>query len=153
MIIYRRQFVHVYCFAQYLESVLKYTDNLDALWFKNTFLLVFMEVTNSMLLLSEFRVLRLNCNFFGLNKAIGGFLLFMYLPFHKSLPRSRAFVNWISVWFYETCCSLKMCWIPIYFVYVHADLSYKIFISRHKKVFTSTFQRTVDCTEPWHQQY
>ena len=27
-----------------------------------------------------------------------------YCPFHKTLPRSSAFVNWISVRFYETDC-------------------------------------------------
>ena len=145
LIKYRRQFVHVYCFAQYLDSVLNTPIISILCGLMTPFWLVFIEVTNSMLLLSEFSVLRLN-------KAIGGFLLFMYRPFHKTIPRSRAFVNWISVRVYETDCSLKMCWIPIYFVYVHADLSYKIFISRHKKVFTSTFQRTVDCTEPWHNQ-
>ena len=26
----------------------------------------------------------------------------MYRPFHKTLPRTSAFVNWISVRFYET---------------------------------------------------
>ena len=29
---------------------------------------------------------------------------FEYRPFHKTLPRSSAFVNWISVRFYETDC-------------------------------------------------
>ena len=29
----------------------------------------------------------------------------IYRPFHKTLPRSNAFVNWISVRFYETGCS------------------------------------------------
>ena len=28
----------------------------------------------------------------------------IYRPFHKTLPRSRAFVNWISVRFYEMDC-------------------------------------------------
>ena len=27
-----------------------------------------------------------------------------YRPFHKTLPRSSAFLNWISVRFYETDC-------------------------------------------------
>ena len=30
----------------------------------------------------------------------------MYRPFHKTLPRSRRFVNWISVRFYETDCTI-----------------------------------------------
>ena len=30
--------------------------------------------------------------------------VFTYRPFHKTLPRSNAFVNWISVRFYETGC-------------------------------------------------
>ena len=29
-----------------------------------------------------------------------------YRPFHITLPRSRVFVNWISVRFYETDCSI-----------------------------------------------
>ena len=29
-------------------------------------------------------------------------LQLIYRPFHKTLPRSIAFVNWISVRFYET---------------------------------------------------
>ena len=28
-----------------------------------------------------------------------------YRPFHKTLPRSSAFINWISVRFYETDCN------------------------------------------------
>ena len=28
-----------------------------------------------------------------------------YRPFHKTLPRTSAFVYWISVWFYETDCT------------------------------------------------
>ena len=28
----------------------------------------------------------------------------IYSPFHKTLPRSNAFVNWISIRFYETGC-------------------------------------------------
>ena len=32
----------------------------------------------------------------------------MYRPFHKTLPRSIAFVNWISVRFYENGCRLTM---------------------------------------------
>ena len=31
--------------------------------------------------------------------------LLSYRPFHKTLPRSSAFVNWISVRFYETGCT------------------------------------------------
>ena len=31
--------------------------------------------------------------------------MFKYRPFHKTLPRSSAFVNWISVRFYETGCT------------------------------------------------
>ena len=31
---------------------------------------------------------------------------FKYRPFHKTLPRSSAFVNWISARFYETGCIL-----------------------------------------------
>ena len=31
----------------------------------------------------------------------------IYRPFHKTLPRSSAIVNWISVRFYETDCSLR----------------------------------------------
>ena len=34
-------------------------------------------------------------------------ILFGYHPFHKTLPISSAFVNWISVRFYETDCSRK----------------------------------------------
>ena len=30
-----------------------------------------------------------------------------YRPFHKNLPRSTAFVYWISVRFYETDCSIS----------------------------------------------
>ena len=30
-----------------------------------------------------------------------------YRPFHKTLPRSSAFVNWISVRFYETGCTCQ----------------------------------------------
>ena len=30
--------------------------------------------------------------------------LFLYRQFHKTLPRSSAFLNWISVRFYETDC-------------------------------------------------
>ena len=33
-----------------------------------------------------------------------------YRPFKKTLPRSSAFVNWISVRFYETGCSWENCW-------------------------------------------
>ena len=33
--------------------------------------------------------------------------MFKYRPFHKTLPRSSAFINWISVRFYETDCNLK----------------------------------------------
>ena len=33
------------------------------------------------------------------------YIHFTYRPFHKTLPRSSAFVNWISVRFYETDCS------------------------------------------------
>ena len=29
-----------------------------------------------------------------------------YRPFHKTLPRSSAFVKWISVRFYETDCTI-----------------------------------------------
>ena len=32
----------------------------------------------------------------------------MYRSFHKILPRSRAFVNWISVRFYETYLLLEV---------------------------------------------
>ena len=32
---------------------------------------------------------------------------FIYRPFHKTLPRSSAFVNWTSVRFYETSCMYK----------------------------------------------
>ena len=32
----------------------------------------------------------------------------LYRPFHKTLPRSCAFINWISVRYYETGCS-KSC--------------------------------------------
>ena len=35
------------------------------------------------------------------------FLLLMYQPFHKTLQRFSAFVNWISVRFYETDCIRK----------------------------------------------
>ena len=31
-----------------------------------------------------------------------------YRPFHKTLPRSSAFINWISVSFYETDCIQSM---------------------------------------------
>ena len=31
-----------------------------------------------------------------------------YRPFHKTLPRSSTFVNWISVRFYETDCKLNI---------------------------------------------
>ena len=34
-------------------------------------------------------------------------VLIKYRPFHKTLPSSSAFVNWISVRFYETDCSWK----------------------------------------------
>ena len=33
--------------------------------------------------------------------------VFSYRPFHKTLPRYSAFVNWISVRFYEIDCMLK----------------------------------------------
>ena len=29
----------------------------------------------------------------------------MFCPFHKTLPRTSAFINWISVRFYETDCT------------------------------------------------
>ena len=32
----------------------------------------------------------------------------MYRPFHKTLPRSSVFVNWLSVRFYETDCILHI---------------------------------------------
>ena len=35
------------------------------------------------------------------------FLGISYRQFHKTLPRSSAFVNWISVWFHETGCIRK----------------------------------------------
>ena len=31
--------------------------------------------------------------------------IFIYHPFHKTLPRSRASVNWTSVWSYEIDCT------------------------------------------------
>ena len=31
----------------------------------------------------------------------------IYRPFHKTLPRTSAFINWITVRFYETGCSLR----------------------------------------------
>jgi len=31
----------------------------------------------------------------------------LYRPFHKTLPRSSLFVNWISLRFYETYCIRK----------------------------------------------
>ena len=34
-------------------------------------------------------------------------VLCTYRPFHKTLPRSSAFVNWISVRFYETGCTTR----------------------------------------------
>ena len=33
--------------------------------------------------------------------------LWKYRPFHKTLPRSREFLNWISVRFYEMGCRWK----------------------------------------------
>ena len=40
---------------------------------------------------------------------------FFYRPFHKTLPRSSAFVYWISVRFYET---------ESIYIYVHVDCRY-----------------------------
>ena len=42
---------------------------------------------------------------------------FIYLPFHKTLPRSSAFVNWISVRFYETACTLIIHLFPKDFIH------------------------------------
>ena len=36
---------------------------------------------------------------------IGLACIYTYRPFHKTLPGSRSFINWISVRFYETDCS------------------------------------------------
>ena len=35
-------------------------------------------------------------------------VLLIYRQFHKTLPRSSAFVNWISVRFYETGCTKEL---------------------------------------------
>ena len=32
------------------------------------------------------------------------YLCLTYRPFHETLPRSSAFINWISIRFYETAC-------------------------------------------------
>ena len=42
-----------------------------------------------------------------------------YRPFHKTLPRSSAFINWISVRFYGTGCTLRL----FSFSQVHSSFS------------------------------
>ena len=54
---------------------------------------------------------------------IGTVLVSRYRPFHKTLPRSSAFVNWIPVRFYETGCS-KIGWNLEFFTF--ATLFYSI---------------------------
>ena len=36
--------------------------------------------------------------------SIKSFCIIIYLPFHKTLSRSSAFLNWLSVRFYECIC-------------------------------------------------
>ena len=43
----------------------------------------------------------------------------LYHPFHKTLPRSSAFVNLISVRFYETGCMKNAHFI---FILIHTDI-------------------------------
>ena len=47
--------------------------------------------------------------------------IFIYCPFYKTLPRSRLFINWISVLFYETDCSINLV------MFIPSLLTYMIF--------------------------
>ena len=58
-------------------------------------------------------IMNLFLNFFWLRYSEG--YSHIYRPFHKTLPRSSAFVNWISVSFYETAgctciCGISLTW-------------------------------------------
>ena len=44
------------------------------------------------------------------------FLFFLYRQFHSTFPRSSAFINWVSVRFYETDCT--------YEIFLHLSTSY-----------------------------
>ena len=62
----------------------------------------------------------------------------MYRPFHKNLPRSSAFVNWISARFYETDCILCILYgvkLDQSFVSVLVVLGVTMSIQKKKNIF------------------
>ena len=64
------------------------------------------------------------------NNTVKRFFRFLYRPFHKTLPRSSAFVNWISVRFYETDCRwISLLYLSVYLSFLSIHLYSSIFLS------------------------
>ena len=58
--------------------------------------------------------------------------IYKYRPFHKTSPRSNAFVNWDSVRFYETdCIYISIQYIYTYIVHTYIHIIIYIYISMY----------------------
>ena len=77
---------------------------------------------------------------------------FIYRPFHKTLPRSSTFVNWISVSFYETGCSLsKIDFFKLAKNFLPPDFTFSysnILNLLSKKYFKLKYKCQINCLKP-----
>ena len=76
--------------------------------------------------------------------------LMYFLTFHKSLPRASAFVNWISVRFYETGCIICSLWKSPKLLDIDFFQGLKIYHSIYQ--FISMFRHIVNLLETFDEK-